>query len=261
MEEKYSYSQMKDSMPAWKRKKDPVLTKLFYRPISFWLAGVCANNGIRPNTISYLSTIVGIVACFMFVIPSNYLLHVIGALLINVWIVMDCVDGNLARGFMRQPFGEFADGTSSYILVGLMCTTMGFSVYFDGGIFCPAGLPWIILAGALASSSDVLMRLIYQKYKNVEHDMVAKGICDYELDNHTDHSQVGSFRSRVENELGLGGILPMAILVATIFNALDIIVLYCFCYYCGSALFGSLIYFRKAINKTAQYQDRMDSSI
>lgn len=257
MEKKYSFSQMRESMPAWKRKKDPVLTKVFYRPVSFWFASLCANQDVRPNTISYISTVVGIIACAMFVIPSSHIAHIIGAILINVWIIMDCIDGNLARGYMRQPFGEFADGTSSYILVGLMCTTMGFSVFFDGGMFLSAGCPWIILLGALASSSDALMRLVYQKYKNVEHDMVDRGICDPEIDQHTDHSQVGSFRSRVENELGIGGLLPLAILLATIFNALDVIVVYCFFYYCGSALAGSLIYFRKAIQKTAQYQDRM----
>lgn len=257
MQKKYSFASMKESMPEWKRKKDPVLTKVFYRPLSFWLASICANNGIKPNTISYISTIVGIISCVLFLIPYNFDAQLIGAILVNVWLVMDCIDGNLARGYMRQPFGEFADGTSSYILVGYMCTAWGLAAYFDGGLLIDSRCPWVIMMGAFASSSDALMRLVYQKYKNVETDMIARNIIDQESDKHTDHSQVGSFRSRVENELGLGGLLPCAILIATILHALDIIVIYCFLYYGMSALVGSLIYFRKAIKAAEKYQNRM----
>lgn len=260
MQKNHSFTSMKESMPAWKRKKDPILTKVFYRPLSFWLASICANHGVRPNTISYISTIVGIISCALFLIPKNFDAQLIGAVLVNVWIVMDCIDGNLARGYMRQPFGEFADGTSSYILVGYMCTAWGFAAFFDGGLLINAGCPWIVLLGAIASSSDALMRLVYQKYKNVETDMITRNIIDPEPDKHTDHSQVGSFRSRIENELGLGGLLPCAILIATIFHALDIIVIYCFFYYGTSALIGSLIYFRKAIIATGKYQNRMPQS-
>ena len=71
------------------------------------------------------------------------------------------------------------------------------------------GSPWIILVGALASSSDSLMRLIYQKYKNTERNMADKGIIKLENDIRTDHSQVGSFRVRIEAELGIGGLLQL----------------------------------------------------
>lgn len=244
---KYNAKYFKDSMPEWKRKKDPILSRLFYRRVSFYIAAICANLGISANTVSYFSGIVGVVACVCF-IPDIFWMHILGALLINVWLILDCTDGNLARSVKSQPFGEFADGISSYILVGLMCTTMSFSVYFDGGLFVPASWPWIILIGALASSSDSLMRLIYQKYKNTEIDMADKGIVKIEKDVRTDHNQVGSLRVRIEAELGVGGILPLAILIATVFKALDIVVVYCFLYYGLSFVLATLIYVKKAMN-------------
>lgn len=243
---KYTAKYFKENMPEWKRKKDPILSRIFYRKVAFGVAAVAANVGISANTVSYFSAIVGVVACFCF-LPVSHVAHIIGAVLINFWLILDCTDGNLARSVKSQPFGEFADGVSSYILVGLMCSMMGAAVYFEGGLFVPEGSPWIILIGALASSSDSLMRLIYQKYKNTERDMADKGIIEIENDVRTDHSQVGSFRVRAEAELGIGGLLPIAILFAAIFQALDVVVLYCFVYYGASCLLATHIYVKKAI--------------
>lgn len=253
---KYTFSQMKNSMPAWKRKKDPVLTKVFYRPVSFALACICANHGISANTISYLSAIVAIVGSALF-IPQDYMCHIIGALLFNVWIIMDCIDGNLARCVRKQPFGEFADSMSSYILVGTMGAPMGIAAYYDGGLVIPAGSIWLILLGAIASSSDSLMRLIYQKYKNIERKMADMGVVEVGYDLRNDTNQVGSFRVRVENELGIGGILPFAILVGTIFRALDIVVIFCALYYGASFVVSVLMFSRKAIIAAKENADKM----
>ena len=253
---KYTFSQMKNSMPAWKRKKDPVLTKVFYRPVSFALASICANHGISANTISYLSAIVAIVGSALF-IPQDYMCHIIGALLFNVWIIMDCIDGNLARCVRKQPFGEFADSMSSYILVGTMGAPMGIAAYYDGGLVIPAGSMWLILLGAIASSSDSLMRLIYQKYKNIERKMADMGVVEVGYDLRNDTNQVGSFRVRVENELGIGGILPFAILVGTIFRALDIVVIFCALYYGASFVVSVLMFSRKAIIAARENADKM----
>lgn len=250
---KYTAKYFKDGMPEWKRKKDPILSRIFYRRIAFRWAAVAANLRIDANTVSYFSALVGVVACLCF-LPQIRWVHIVGAVLINVWLILDCTDGNLARSVKSQPFGEFADGISSYILVGLMCSMMAVAVYFEGGAFVSAGSPWIILIGALASSSDTLMRLIYQKYKNTERDMADKGIVKIENDVRTDHSQVGSFRVRVEAELGIGGLLPIAILLASIFGALDLVVIYCFLYYGASCILASLIYVRKAIKHTQEYE-------
>lgn len=252
----YTAKYFKDGMPEWKRKKDPVLSRLFYRRMAFYLAAIVANMGISANTVSYFSALVGVAGCLCF-LPQIHWMHITGAVLINFWLILDCTDGNLARSVKRQPFGEFADGISSYILVALMCTMMGVSAYHAGGLLVPRGCVWIVLIGALASTCDTLMRLIYQKYRNTERDMADKGIVKLENDIRTDHNQVGSFRVRVEAELGIGGLLPIAILIASIVDALDLIVVYCFLYYGFSCVVALLVYVRKAINHTKEYEIRM----
>ena len=247
---KYTAKYFKDNMPEWKRKKDPILVRLFYRPVSFYLAAIAANLRISANTVSYFFVLLGIIAALLFLI-NNITVQIIGAVLINVWLVLDCVDGNLARSVKKQPFGEFADGISSYILVGLMCTCMAVSSYFNGGLVVPAGCIWVVLLGAFASEADTLMRLIYQKYTNTAKSLQDAKIIPAEIDKHTDHSQVSSFKVRVELELGLAGILPPAILLATIFKALDLIVIYCFLYYVSSCIVSSLIH----IKRTFKYKN------
>lgn len=252
----YSIRFFYNSLPAWKKKKDPILSKVFYRPLSFVFASFCAKHGISANTVSYISTIEAVIACSFFLF-GTYTCNIIGAILINVWLLMDCIDGNLARAVKKQPFGEFADASSSYVLVGLMGICIGFSVYVQGGCFVAPGCKWMLLLGAIASSSDTLMRLTYQKYKNVERKMADLGVLEVEHENRIDSAHVGSFRVRVENEFGIGGILPFASLICAIFNALDIFVIYCFCYY-GSALlvsFSTLVI--KSIKASNMYADKM----
>lgn len=245
----YSYKYFRDSMPEWKRKKDPMVARFFYRPISFLVASICAKCGISANTVSYFSILIALVGCGCFV-TGNHCFHIAGAILFNLWLLLDCVDGNLARSVKKQAFGEFADATSSYVLVALMCTTMSFAVYFDGGLLVATGCVWVILLGALSSTADTLMRLIYQKYTNEERELISKGLLPQETDVFKDHSKASSFTVWMAETMGIGGILPLLILVAVLFHSLDLILVYCFFYYCGSATIMILKYIRKAIVKS-----------
>ncbi len=242
---KYTSKYFKDAMPEWKRKKDSTLTRLLYRKISFFLAGVAANLGISANAVSYFSAFLAVAACSMFLINVQ-LCHIIGSVLMIFWVILDCVDGNLARSVKKLPFGEFADSMSSYLLVGFMGTTMGVAAYFEGGLFFKAHNPWIILLGALASSSDTMMRLIYQKYKNNERKLADQGIIEVEKDFRTDGAQPMSLKMFIDREFGLG-IIPEIALISAIFKVLDIAVLYCLFYYGTAFVVNTVIYVRKAV--------------
>jgi len=213
---KYTRKYFKENMPKWKRDKDPILVRIFYRPVSFCLSAWCANHDVNANTVSYFSILIGVLSCALFLI-HNYTTNVIAAALINVWLLLDCTDGNLARSYKRQAFGEFADGISSYILVSLLCTTISLSVYYQGGIVINKGNPWIIIVGAFASLSDTLMRLIYQKYKMTERELSDEGVLKIEKDVIKDHAEVSNIKVRIKQELGIGGLLPIAILLAAFF--------------------------------------------
>ena len=123
--------------------------------------------------------------------------------------------------------------------------------------FYASGWALIILVGALGTTSDTMMRLIYQKYKSCERELQDKGILQVEYDQRIDENATTSLLVRLEEWLGIGGYLAIFILLAAIFNALDIIVFYCFCYYGGSFVVMTLKYCRKAIKLAKENEDKM----
>lgn len=250
---KYTTKYFKESFPEWKKNKDCIITKHIYRPLSFFLASIAANLGISANAISYASAVVALCACFMFLLRGT-VFHIIGSVLMIVWLIMDCVDGNIARSVQKKPFGEFADSISSYMLVGFMGTFMSIAAYFEGGLIIEKGNPWIIFIGALASSSDTMMRLIYQKYKNTERKLADDGIIKLEDDFRSQNSDPKNIMTIIDREFGLG-IIPEIALICSIFHVLDIVVIYCFCYYGMAFIASTLIYVRKAIRTSKKYNN------
>lgn len=245
---KYTAQYFRDNMPEWKKRKDPITLRIFYRPVSFFVASFCANHGINANTVSVSSTFVAVIGCFMFLF-ADYWCNIAGALLLSCWIILDCTDGNLARSVKPQPFGEFVDSESSYTLVALLGSCLGMSIYFSeaGGVIFRSGNAWVIFAGAMASASDTLMRLIYQKYQNMAADLSAKKIIPPQREKRTEHEYSASLRVKLEQWPGVGGFLLPLLLVGTVFNALDLIVIYMVIYYCGGAAVMIPMYTVKAM--------------
>lgn len=128
----YTAKYFKDNFPEWKYQKDFITTRLFYRPVSFYTAAFCANHGISANAVSVFSTFVALLACMMFLF-ARYELNILGAVLVSVWGILDCTDGNLARTVGAQPFGGFVDAESSYTLICFLGSELGISVYFTNG--------------------------------------------------------------------------------------------------------------------------------
>lgn len=245
---RYTAKYFRDNFPKWKMRKDPPPIRIFYRPVSFHMAAFCANHGIQANTVSVFSTFVAAAGCFMFIF-ADYCCNIIGALLLSFWMVLDCVDGNLARSIKPQPFGEFVDSESSYTLVALLGSCVGMSVYFaeEAGAIFHTGNAWVIFAGAMASASDTLMRLIYHKYQNVAAKLSAKNIIPPQREKRTEHEYSASLRVKLEQWPGIGGFLLPLILAGAVFNALDIIVIYMVIYYCGGAAVMITFYTVKAM--------------
>lgn len=202
-------------LPEWKRKKDPITSRLFYRPISFLFSALFASIGLTANAVSLISLLVGLVACSAFALQ----MPVIGAVLVNLWLVLDCADGNIARCVRAEKYGEFVDAVSGYILLGLLFPCIGLCTYFTGGLLFSQGDPALVFLGSLASSFDILSRLAYQKYQVVGFGMGVNNHADQNPENVTG---VHSLRIKIDANLSLGGILPAVMFVFALVGWLDI---------------------------------------
>lgn len=221
----YNYQYFKNSMPDWKKKKDPLIARIFYRPLSFIGASLCCKFNINANSVSYFSAIIAIVSCILISV-NNFTLNLIGALLVNFWLVLDCVDGNLARSVKKIPYGEFADGMSSYILVAFLGLSLGINAYNNGGVFFEKNTICLIIIGGLTSIFDSLTRLIYQKYIVEKNKKVS--LNESKIDNN--NSKINLIE-RIQEAMGIGGWLPLFIMFGIIFNYIDLVLIYSFCFY------------------------------
>ena len=173
---KYTPTFFKETMPEWKRKKDSIVAQWIHRPISFCFSSLFAMLGMTPNQVSFLSLFIGMAAVICFLLNGKGW-WLAGALLVNLWSITDSADGNMARSIGSQPYGNFIDALSSYFLVGFMFPALGMAVYRSGGLWFRAGDPWIIYLGSLASASDTMTRLFFQKMKSSTYELErAQGI-------------------------------------------------------------------------------------
>lgn len=247
---KYTAKFFHDTMPEWKRKKDPLIAQVFHRPISFWFSSFFCEMGLTPNQVSFISLIIAIITCGCF-LTGNKICYLIGAILMNIWSITDSADGNMARSVGGKPYGDFIDATSSYAMVGFIFPALGWAIYRDGGLFISAGAAWIILIGAYTSSCDTMARLFFQKMKNNTFELQMKEISDGKLTTQEVLKEASVQKStfmklftRVDSELSMGGWNLLAILLCVLFNCLDLYVLFYALYY-SSIFVASTIYLIK----------------
>jgi phosphatidylglycerophosphate synthase len=149
------------SLPPEKARQDGLWTRFVLRPLSFPVSWAALNMGLRPAGVSYLSALVSIAGGILFAWP-RYPLAGAGVILLNVFSVLDCVDGNMARASGRAgPWGGWADAVTGFIAYT--------AVFFSSGIYLFWKTLWwpVLVVTGLTSSANLLTRTAYQIYKNI----------------------------------------------------------------------------------------------
>lgn len=238
-EKKYSSQYFKQNFPEWKRKKDSVLLKYFYRPLSFYVASFACHLGLTSNRVSFISLLIAILGCVAF-IPNNITANLLGCILITIWMVLDCVDGNLARCVKSYPYGEFIDAISSYTLIAFLFPCIGVAAYLNAGVLTHSSCIWLIFIGGLTGVFDSLSRLCYQKYQNNSLDYEKNSLKSDKGEAIKKESTLLKINDRINKEIALNGLLIPWLYVATITHTYDLFVTFYFLYY-GATFLGTLI--------------------
>lgn len=88
---------------------DGWVDKVFNRPAGRPLSRLLVRTPVTPNAISIASTLLGLVAAFLFA-QGAPALAVIAAVVFQLSAVVDCVDGDVARAvFKETPIGKWVD--------------------------------------------------------------------------------------------------------------------------------------------------------
>lgn len=239
---KYSFKSILESLPVKKNSNSSWWVKLWVRKVSFIFTYLFINLGFSPNGVSVLSIFVALTSFVCFTIPQTWAL--IAALIcINLWLILDCVDGNIARCRKQKTvYGEFVDDIGGYYVVAFVYLAISVRAFYEGGALIN-NTPIIIVIGAISCISDILARLINKDYGNFSMKRP-----DYVPTDYTNESKssLSYLRRRVGKEIGISGaFMPLAI-VCGFLKYYDLMTIF----YCAFNVFALLsttvIYIYKA---------------
>ena len=88
----------------------------FYRPLAFLLVKGIYHTSITPNKLTVMSMIFGVIGGFFYSVGTHHA-FIIGAILILLYNVFDCSDGQLARLKKNgTAVGRILDGIADYVV-------------------------------------------------------------------------------------------------------------------------------------------------
>lgn len=227
----YSLKDIIRSLPEKKNSKSSLWVKLIVRKVSFLVTYLFINAGCSAWAASIISVLVALAGSFCFA-ADNTVCRIIGVCLIEFWLVLDCVDGNIARvKKTSSEMGEFVDALSGYYVTGFVYFFVGIAAYYTTDIFRQYAFVLIVLGG-VSTIAGLLARIIHQKY--TYSIMVMNQL------NPTHHTEMPEesvqnkrslqyIRSRVDKEIGISGLFMPLLIVALIFNLFDLFTIF----YCG----------------------------
>lgn len=247
---KYTYKQILDSLPVKKNSNSSWWVKLWVRKVSFFFTYMFINLGFSPNGVSVLSIFVTLVACALFMIPLKGTIMV-AMILINFWLVLDCVDGNIARcRKLKTAYGEFVDDIGGYYTVAFVYLAIGVCAYNFGGVFFKQNTMWLIVMGAVSSLCDILARLIHKDYEHfadktlTETERQEKNSHEsYEV---TDKKSLSYIRRRIGKEIGISGSFMPLVILCGVFNAYDIMTIFYFLFNSAALMATTVLFVYKA---------------
>ena len=151
---------------------DETLTLYILRPIAFIFVKLFYPTNITPNQVSMMSIIVGMLSGYFFS-RGDVTSYIIAGILYFFCLVLDCVDGMIARLKKNgTPVGRIVDGFADYV-VGVS-VYIGLAIGFSKGIvsieFWPYH-PTILLLIAAASHIFHAMIVDYYRVEFMSHGL------------------------------------------------------------------------------------------
>ena len=220
---KYSIKIVKNSLTE-DHKNDSLWVRCIVRNISFPITILFLYLGCSAWFVSMLSAIIAFIGCILLCVNNN-LSRWIGVMLIHIWIILDCVDGNIARIRKTQgPKGEFIDALSGYIISSFCFLATGVAAFFTTKFFSQIK-EVMLICGAVASISNILPRLIYQKYKVCNYEIEKRSDCNFldkKLITNEGVSNFHKIRNRIGKEIGLSGLFMPGLIIVQVFYLYDI---------------------------------------
>jgi phosphatidylglycerophosphate synthase len=150
------------------------IARFVFRPLSYYGAWLFLRIGVTPNQTTFVSWGFVLVGCLLYSLTPPSLWW-IPLLMILAWVVLDYMDGSMARVTQtRSKYGHFIDVVGAYFMLAFLPIFLGIGLYrfpehSIDMILAAMGLealmdPALILAlSAFAALNNILLRLIVMR--------------------------------------------------------------------------------------------------
>ena len=147
---KYTFRDITSSLTKKKNSRSSLWVQLWVRKASFPVTYVFINTGWSANMVSVLSWIVIFVAAVLLSV-NNFGCMLAGVILTNFWLVLDCVDGNIARVKKTKTFmGDFFDAVAGYGPFSFTTVALGVAAFHTSFLVPEKYRYLLILLGGLS---------------------------------------------------------------------------------------------------------------
>ncbi len=120
---------IKELKKICQKENDNWYGRYFVRKISIYITKLLLKTEVTPNQISGLSILIGIIAGIFFVF-GNYWYTLVGALLLLLSNIVDCVDGEIARYRKSTSIaGKYIESLNDYIVHPFIFVCISFGLY------------------------------------------------------------------------------------------------------------------------------------
>ena len=146
---------------------EEVLDLIFYRPLAFLFVKAIYPTNLTPNQISFIALAVGVIGGMLFSY-GTHTASVAAAIMLILYDVLDCSDGQLARMKKNGTLtGRIVDGFSDYIVTIVAYIGIGFGLMhiWENTLFV-----WLLTAGA--GISNAIHSIMLDYYRNMFMDNV-----------------------------------------------------------------------------------------
>lgn len=260
---KYTYAEIKASLTKKKNSRSSLWIQLWVRKASFPVTYLFINAGWSANMVSILSWIVVLVGAALLCI-NNFWTMLAGVILTNVWLILDCVDGNIARVKKKKTYmGDFFDAIAGYSPFSFTTIALGVAAY-NTSYLVASDYTWVlVLIGGIGSTANVYMRLIHQKYLNCYFvaEKETGQLDSITLKDTEDKRSFAYIREQIDKNLGVSGFFMPWLFIALFTKTFDVMVVCYAFYYVVSFIAISVLYSRRASKFEREIQERIKNQL
>jgi hypothetical protein len=177
-------------------------------------------------------------------------------------LVLDCVDGNIARVKKVKTFmGDFYDAVAGYGPFSFTTVGLGVAAYHTSFLMPEQYRHLFILIGAVGAVANVYMRLVHQKYLNCYFagKKILGELDEITLQDTEDKRSFAYIREQIDKNFGVAGLFMPWLFVALFTKTFDIMLLCYTAYYVLSYLAICVLYCKKATAFEKDAQQKMEA--